>query len=391
LITEVSVAEEVDQLRDDVEAAACRYESMLDSDFDVTWAARGTKCSKCEFQNEDATRSGFHYCWGELASVRPHMLELFSIGTVKTKGQPVVEILLNENKASLFDVQEEWLTKADGTVGATSVRQRRQIDLTRNSTAWYSDELRSKIGNLQYPLYFIDFEISRLALPYHARMRPYGQVAFQWSAHTVSEPGAAPVHREWLNTVNTWPNKSFVTSLRDAIGDSGSVLTWSAFEGVSLKAIDAELEIFDETDPEVAAWIKSAVDPETRMVDMCKWAANDFYHPGMKGRTSIKVVMDALWKSDPQMWAQFTEWTGLPASESTDPYSALPAITINGIEQDVREGTGAMRAYEDMMYGVELENADAKAAWAHLLSQYCELDTLSMVLIFEHLKRAANV
>jgi hypothetical protein len=319
------------------------------------------------------------------------MLELFSIGTVKTKGQPVVEILLNENKASLFDVQEEWLTKADGTVGATSVRQRRQIDLTRNSTAWYSDELRSTIGNLQYPLHFIDFEISRLALPYHARMRPYGQVAFQWSAHTVSEPGAAPVHREWLNTVNTWPNKSFVTSLRDAIGDSGSVLTWSAFEGVSLKAIDAELEIFDETDPEVAAWIKSAVDPETRMVDMCKWAANDFYHPGMKGRTSIKVVMDALWKSDPQMWAQFTEWTGLPASESTDPYSALPAITINGIEQDVREGTGAMRAYEEMMYGVELENADAKAAWAQLLRQYCELDTLSMVLIFEHLKRATNV
>jgi hypothetical protein len=111
----------------------------------------------------------------------------------------------------------------------------------------------------------------------------------------------------------------------------------------------------------------------------------------MKGRTSIKVVMDALWKSDPQMCAQFTEWTGLPASESTDPYSALPAITINGKEQDVREGTGAMRAYEEMMYGVELENADAKAAWAQLLRQYCELDTLSMVLIFEHLKRATNV
>jgi hypothetical protein len=44
-----------------------------------------------------------------------------------------------------------------------------------------------------------------------------------------------------------------------------------------------------------------------------------------------------------------------------------------------------------MMYGVELGNADAKAAWAQLLRQYCELDTLSMVLIFEHLKRAANV
>ena len=37
------------------------------------------------------------------------------------------------------------------------------------------------------------------ALPYHAGMRPYGLVAFQWSCHTVAAPGAAqdqpPPHR----------------------------------------------------------------------------------------------------------------------------------------------------------------------------------------------------
>jgi hypothetical protein len=72
------------------------------------------------------------------------------------------------------------------------------------------------------------------------------------------------------------------------------------------------------------------------------------------------------------------------------PYHALPALEINGVEKDVREGAGASRAYEALMYGVEREDAAAKAAWAELLKQYCKLDTLSMVLVFEFWRRATN-
>jgi hypothetical protein len=111
----------------------------------------------------------------------------------------------------------------------------------------------------------------------------------------------------------------------------------------------------------------------------------------MRGRTSIKVVLDALWKSDQTMCEQFVRWTGLEASTDEDPYRALPPITINGVAQDVREGTGAIRAYEAMMYGVEKTDAEAKRAWAELLKQYCKLDTLSMVLIFEYWRRATGV
>ena len=77
-----------------------------------------------------------------------------------------------------------------------------------------------------------------------------------------------------------------------------------------------------------------------------------------------------------------------PASEAKDPYHALPALEINGVAQDVREGTRAIRAYEAMMYGVEKSDAAAKQAWGDLLKQYCKLDTLSMVLIFEYWRRA---
>jgi hypothetical protein len=50
-----------------------------------------------------------------------------------------------------------------------------------------------------------------------------------------------------------------------------------------------------------------------------------------------------------------------------------------------------MRAYEAMMYGAEKNDPDAKAKWRKLLLQYCELDTLSMVLIFEYWRRATGL
>ena len=111
----------------------------------------------------------------------------------------------------------------------------------------------------------------------------------------------------------------------------------------------------------------------------------------MRGRTSIKVVLEALWKSDPTMRDQFVAWTGLDASETNDPYHAIPPLEINGVAQDVREGTGAIRAYEAMMYGVERDDTVAKQGWADLLKQYCKLDTLSMVLIFEYWRRITRV
>lgn len=75
---------------------------------------------------------------------------------------------------------------------------------------------------------------------------------------------------------------------------------------------------------------------------------------------------------------QSTAWTGRMCSASVNPYKVLPPIVINGKTQDVREGTGAIRAHEAMMYGVEKSDQLAKEAWCELLKQYCELDT------FEH-------
>jgi Domain of unknown function(DUF2779) len=44
-----------------------------------------------------------------------------------------------------------------------------------------SKDLPKILNSFKYPLPFIDFETTAVAVPYHAGMHPYEQVAFEWS------------------------------------------------------------------------------------------------------------------------------------------------------------------------------------------------------------------
>ncbi len=387
LLTEVDASAEVASLRETVDTAATLFETQLDAPFATLTPPLGPHCGDCEFRTEPIAESGFAQCWGTLAAVAPHALGLFRVSSVSdTDGTSIVTALAREGKASLFDIPEARLSKKDGSVGPVAERQLRQLRHSRAGTTWVSATLRDKLQGLTYPMHFIDFEVSRLALPYHAKMRPYGQVAFQWSCHTVDALGATPRHTEWLNIEHAWPNMAFWQSLRAVIGDSDCVLTWSPYEQGRMNELKTEHEHFMDRDATLIEWVDGL---KGRIFDLHNCAVNDFYHPGMGGRTSVKVVLDALWKSDDAMRDQYATWTDASVSVSSlvDPYHALPALEIAGVVQDVREGTGAMRAYEAMMYGVEKTDVEAKAKWRSLLLQYCKLDTLSMVLIFEHWRR----
>lgn len=391
LITEIDVSEEVDALRDEVQDAAARFEQKLDAslgDF-LNGLPRTAVCAKCEFRGAAHGPDGFGDCWGQLASADPHFLELYKVGTAYGPGRvPLVEWMWNQRKSALIDVPIDALVKSDGSIGADASRQRRQVEYTKVGKVYVGPSLRSKIEAISWPAHFIDFETSRLALPSHAQMRPYGVVTFQWSCHTVRAPGAAPVHSEWLNTEDYWPNQRFAESLRAAIGDEGSVITWSPFENTTLKHIVADLAEFGRDVPKLVKWLQSV---EARIVDLHDWAKDGYYHPGMGGRTSIKVVIDALWNSDPQMREQFQALTGIAPNDAVDPYHALDTERIDGAERSVRDGTAAMRAYDAMMYGPGRDDPETKERWARLLKQYCHLDTLSMVLILEHWRRAVGL
>jgi hypothetical protein len=391
LITEVDVTEEVAMLRGGVADAAERFERMLDSSLGdyLNGLQRSSKCASCEFRGAAQGPDGFGDCWGALAAAQPHFLDLAFVGNARGPGGvPLVEWMWNAGKAALIDVPVEGLVKKDGTVGAQGERQQRQVEYTRRGEVYIGPALRPNIEAIRWPAHFIDFETSRLALPSHAGMRPYGVVTFQWSCHTLHAPGSLPVHSEWLNTEDLWPNQRFAETLRAAIGDEGAVITWSPFEYATLRQIIADLAEFGRDVPELVQWLHSV---EARIVDLHKWAVDDYFHPAMGGRTSIKVVMDAMWSSDPVMREQFAQLTGLRPIDSVGPYHALESAHIDGAERAVRDGIAAMRAYDAMMYGPGRNDPETKARWARLLRRYCHLDTLSMLLILEHWRRAVGL
>ena len=106
----------------------------------------------------------------------------------------------------------------------------------------------------------------------------------------------------------------------------------------------------------------------------------------MKGKTSIKKVLPAIWNNNPYLhkipW--FKKYAPVSGA-GLNPYDKLsPIISALEEEEVVKDGTGAMKAYHELMFGAESKNAERKAQLMKLLLQYCELDTMAMVIIWRY-------
>ncbi len=387
-LTFVPVDAEVAYLLPEVAAAANQYVASLSPTLTRMQVPPALHCNGCEFRaSDDDPRDGFLDCWGELGLADPHLFEMYCVSEIGGRNDPLADRLIARGKASLFDIAEEQLVKKDGTPGAQNTRQRIQLVNTRNNTRWVSPELGGILDRLAYPLHFIDFETSALAVPYHAGMHPYENVAFQWSCYTIAEPGAAPSHAEWINTEDFFPNFEFVHTLRTRIGDGGTVLMWATHERTILDVIRAQIGIRGHENADLATWIDTLTSKDHgRLVDMNRLTVLHYFHPLMKGKTSIKSVLDAVWRSDQAVRALFPAY----AIGGDSPYEALQPLEIGGVDVNVAEGTGAVQAYQSMLYGADRDNAAIKAKWRDLLRQYCQLDTAAMVMIFDHWKRVSR-
>jgi hypothetical protein len=135
------------------------------------------------------------------------------------------------------------------------------------------------------------------------------------------------------------------------------------------------------------------------MVDMCDIAKRSYFHPKMKGRLSLKFVLPAVWETNESLHTQFGKYYRRDADGRLfDPYDTLPQLPFGNPEMEedsetdevVREGTGAMRAYQEMLYGLSRNDESRKEQWRRLLLQYCELDTAAMVMVWMHWLESAN-
>lgn len=377
-----NVESEVSLLWDEVREAAEELDKSLTPELKKITVAPGGHCSTCEYRVKGKEESGFRECWGESADADPHIFDLY-YGTAIQNGS-LFDSLIAQKKTSLFDVSTSLLA------GKRGDRQLIQINNSKAGTEWFSDKLRAEVEGVTYPLYFIDFETSRMAVPYHSGMNPYEQIAFQWSCHMVAAPGAKPEHTEWINVDQVFPNFEFAKSLRKQIGDRGSVLTWAHHERSVLADIAAQMRKYRQHDTALADWLAETVKEDGgRILDLNKVTLKHFFHPEMKGKTSLKAVLPAVWNNNPELheisWLKKYVAYDADGGKVLDPYKTLKAIEIAGQAEAIREGTGAMRAYQHMVYGTGKDApAETKEKWKELLLQYCELDTIAMVVVWTY-------
>lgn len=337
-------------------------------------------CKKCEFQGSDTdNRNGFNECWGDLSQITPNVLNLYQFTRKKE-----CNVLIANRTVSLNDVPQDILT------GSYGERQKIQIEYTQKNEEWISDELASIMQSCTYPLHFIDFETARLAVPPHKGMKPYDNIAFQWSCHTITKPGAKPTHSEWINTKDAFPNITFAQTLMDQVGFDGTVFMWSPHENTTLKEIYSMLANQSHPHHDLEAWLdhmtKKDKSEDYTMVDLCALTKNHYFHPAMHGSLSIKYVLPAVWQSFPNLENHplFKKYYRVEDGKVLNPYDLLEPISIEEDPQVIRDGTGAMRAYQEMMYGRKRGNLEVREKWSELLRQYCELDTLAMLAVWEY-------
>lgn len=378
--------------------------------------ALGAQCKGCEFRLTEAHKgkSGFAQCWSNTNTpeARPYVFDIWNFRKAQAlidRGTPFMDEVTEKDIAPAAKAGERGLSSSE--------RQWLQVEKARNrdATAYLDVEgLAAEFAGWAYPLHFIDFETTMVAIPFHAGRRPYEQIAFQFSHHRVDANGTITHATEYLNREKgKFPNFDFVRALKRALGDDrGTIFRYAAHENVVLNQIKTQLLNAIPAPPdrdELVEFISSITDESPRsMVDLCELVKRYYYAPAMQGSNSIKKVLPAILNGSPYLQAKyaapiygaqiasrnFNAWAWITKDERgqvIDPYKRLPPIfTDLDLEEmdtlitegSIADGGAAMTAYARMQF-TQMSDAECARVAAALL-KYCELDTFAMVLIWEH-------
>jgi hypothetical protein len=401
----IDVHECVDLLMDEVQESVGRLLRFMDGeDPDVLPAKSLKPCKKCEYRGQ-LRPSGFLECWGSDAH-EFHLLDLYGAGNGRKELKAEIAAHFEAGRYEITEVSDSGL---EGDKPADAAR-RNQLESIRTGREVLRANLNDALRGLTYPIHFIDFEASRIPVPYVPGMKPYEVVLFQFSCHSIDSPDSPLVqHRQWLNLRDVYPNEEFVRELRSAIGDHGSVLMWSHYERTQLRDVKRQF-VARHLDRGIIDWIEAlagtskeqgdVADSQGRLIDLCALSISNYHHPAMNGSFSIKRVLPAIWSSAQHLWDDpwFAPWVRRgDHGRILEPYEALAQVVGSaglGVASDEEEpgapqspvidGIGAMRAYQEMLYGRERDNPRARTDRSDALLEYCKLDTMAMVMIWRH-------
>lgn len=388
-------------------------------------------CKKCEYQatsDEElqGKRSGFKECWSKQLGwddekfKLPLLLDIWDFRGKQKLMESGVYLMQDVKEDQIGDITKT----CDGKL-SRSQRQWLQIRKTvdNDNTAFIDiDGLRAEFNKFIYPLHFIDFETSMVAIPFNNERRPYEQLAFQFSHHIVTTDHKIEHIGQYISVEKgMFPNFEFIRNLKLQLEhDQGSVFRYADHENTVLNQILVQLEevslkeVPEKT--ELIEFIKTithgANHKGTRdMIDLLKLVKYYYYHPLMGGSNSLKYVLPTVLRSSEYIQRKYSQpiygktstikslnyddgWVWIKKDEKSNvinPYKLLPPM-FEGIDDDqieqflmrsnIQEGGAAMTAYAKMQFA-RISEIERDRIIKGLL-KYCELDTLAMVIVWEY-------
>jgi len=382
------------------------------------------ECGNCEFKAsqkdlDSGKISGYHECWKQQLNwpdkdfEKPNVLNLWNF-RAKDK-------FIQEGKIKFSDIYEEDIKPDESP---TKARQWLQIEKVKNNdeSVWLDKSgLKKEMDSWIFPLHFIDFETTAMAIPFNQGRRPYEGIAFQFSHHIVYGDGRIEHKGEYINTERgIFPNYEFVRQLKEQLDkDQGTIFKYSNHENtylnmiyVQLQSEQADVKDKDELCNFIKSITKSKKDSvekwcgERNMVDMLEVVKDYYYNPMTGGSNSIKQVLPAtlnssdylkekyskpIYGTDEISSKNFKDWTWFKFEDGTvkDPYKLLPLMFQDADKCDdllndnneLKDGGAAMTAYARMQF--EQMGDYEREELTNSLLKYCELDTFAMVMIYE--------
>ena len=248
-------------------------------------------------------------------------------------------------------IEYKDLLTNDSIKNKTQIRQM-EFYLQNKGTYVEKDNIRDFLGNLSYPLYFLDFETMQPAVPLFEGTKPYQQIPFQYSLHYIEREGGTLKHKEFLAESGEDPRRGIAEALCRDIPMNVCVTAYNkAFECTRLKELA-------ETFPDLSEHLLNI---KEKIVDLLVPFQNGYYYnKAMGGSFSIKSVLPAIFSDDPEL-----------------DYHNL---------EGVHNGSEAMNIFPKIQYMKPEEREKAR----HDLLKYCELDTYAMVKVWQELVKVTS-
>ena len=197
-----------------------------------------------------------------------------------------------------------------------------------------------------YPLSFMDFETFMPAIPIYNDTKPYQHIPFQYSIHYKKSKEAPLEHFSFLAEQGPDPRKLFLENLLLHTKNEGSILVYDSL--MERNVLNGLKNDFPEFSSQIDMLLKRLVDL------MLPFQDRSYYHPAMKNSYSIKNLLPAL----------------------------VPDLSYSNLK--ISSGSIAMTSFEhlitetDMFKIIEIRDE---------LLEYCKMDTLAMVKVFEILEK----